>query len=479
LKRTVFFYNGRLVDSRTDSPGAILVIDGTIASVYKQAVPDKAGAGTVLAAILSAGIGTDKGFSSITEASVELYDVKGRTIMPAFIDMHAHFRYPGQPWKEDLDTALDAAAAGGFGTLVLMPNTNPVISSAAAALHIDAEAAERNKSKVFQTVSLTKDFDGTDTTHLKNLDAQKIPVITEDGHDVADAAVLLAAMRTAAENGQIVSCHSENADLAAAARVHRKKALVLMKEHGTPGGQRMRVEFPDSIRKEINDELKAANELLALAEDSATERNIETAKLAGCHVHIAHVSTKRSMDAVRRAKREIADGTTPDGFSITCEVTPHHIGLCGTEPPELYELVNPPLRSEADRMALITALVDGTADVIATDHAPHSSADKLSGAPGFTGLETAFAVCNTILVQSGKMSLSRLSSVMSRNPAAILKLNKGTIAAGTDADFVLVSPEEEWIVDSSSFKSKGKTTPFEGKKLKGKVHAVVIGGVVF
>ena len=182
------------------------------------------------------------------------------------------------------------------------------------------------------------------------------------------------------------------------------------------------------------------------------------------------------MDAVRRAKEEIALGNTSNGFDCTVEVTPHHLGLVGTDAPNIRALVNPPLRSEDDRRALIEALRDGTVDAIATDHAPHTQEDKAKGSPGFTGIETAFAVCNTILVKKEDFSLSKLSRLMSDNPAKLLRIKAGRLAVGYNADLVLVNPDEKWIVNSENFASKGKSTPLEGKQLTGKVHATFFGG---
>ncbi|MBQ3966821.1 MAG: amidohydrolase family protein, partial [Treponema sp.] len=252
--------------------------------------------------------------------------------------------------------------------------------------------------------------------------------------------------------------------------------------------------------------LTKANEILALAEDVATVRNIMLAKQADCHVHIAHVSTAVSINAVREAKNELYDDeadynadeadaayqafeegekyqpvpnprtTTNGGFSVSCEVTPHHLALCGTDEPYIRALVNPPLRSEDDRVALLEALRDGTVDVISTDHAPHTLDDKAAGAPGFTGLETAYAVCNSVLVKDNQFNPRRLSQLMSAQPARLLGLQKGILRPGYDADLTLLDPDEEWTVDSRLFYSKGKATPFEGRTLSGKVKYLFIDG---
>ena len=239
-----------------------------------------------------------------------------------------------------------------------------------------------------------------------------------------------------------------------------------------------------------------------MAEDICTERNIQLARQAGCHVHMCHVSTAGAIQAIRRAKEELSDESADfytdmadaayeateegrrfqpipaveHGFSVTCEVTPHHIALCGTEEPDIRGLVNPPLRSEEDRLFIIDAIRNGTVDCIATDHAPHTLEDKAKGAPGFTGIESSYGVCNTVLVKEGQISARRLSQLMSANPARILHLNKGLLKPGYDTDLTLVNPDEQWIVDSRLFCSKGKATPFEGRTLTGKVKAVIISG---
>ncbi len=461
---SLIVFNARIVDSKIDSNGVVLVQDGFIKSVFLGNVPDRAGAERIA---LAAGV-----------KSPEYYDAGGLTLMPSFVDMHAHFRYPGQTQKEDLDSALAAAAAGGFGTLVLMPNTNPVLSTRELALGVKKEANSKKIARIFQTVSITKNFEGTDTSGLDNLTSDEFPVISEDGHDVESTAVMLEGMTKAGKKGIIVACHCEDVSLAQAARPYRQRALGFMKQYGIPAGK-VNVKIPDvpeSVDFEIDGNLTAANALLALAEDTATLRNIEIAKLAGCHIHICHCSTKISMDGVRRAKAEIANGTTRPEFDCTVEVTPHHLGLAGTDAPFIRALVNPPLRSEEDRRAVIEALRDGTADCIGTDHAPHTQEDKAGGSPGFTGLETAFGVCNSILVKKEGFSLSRLSELMSDNPAKILKIKSGRIAPDYTGDFVLLDPDEEWIVHPEFFKSKGKSTPLEGRTLTGKIHATFFGG---
>lgn len=464
-----FIYNAVLVDSKINHPGAVLLLQGKISAVYL---------GTFKT--LDSAKKAAEASGTVSVGEVEFFDAKGLVLMPSFIDMHAHFRYPGQTQKEDLDSGLAAAAAGGFGSLVLMPNTNPVISDKESALKVISEANEKKIARIFQTVSITKDFEGADTSALDKLTPEEFPVISEDGHDVDSAAVMLEGMTKAGERNIIVSCHCEDPALAIAARPYRQRALGFMKQYGIPAGKVNVVtpDVPNSVNFEIDGNLTTANKILALAEDAATMRNIEIAKLAGCHVHICHCSTKLSIDAVRRAKEDIRNKLTPTGFDCTVEVTPHHIGLVGTDAPYIRALVNPPLRSKDDRKALIDAIKDGTVDCIATDHAPHTQEDKAAGSPGFTGLETAFAVCNTTLCKKEDMPLCRLSELMSANPAKLLKIKSGKFESGYNADLVLVNPDEEWIVDPSKFCSKGKSTPLEGQKLNGKIHATIFNGEI-
>ena len=499
MAKSVLIYNARLLDESMDTFGAVLVLDGKIRSVFQGYFTAAATVeGFARAVLQEDGYGDD--------VKIDLYDARGLTLTPAFIDMHVHFRYPGQTQKEDLNSGLHAAAAGGYGTVVAMPNTNPVVSSAEMAMRIEQEAAQIGLSNLFQTVSITKDFGGEDTSHLDFIDRKYIPVITEDGHDVLSASVMKEGMTKAGGKGVIVACHSEDPTLAVEARPYRQEALAIMKKCGLSAWGAADDDLDDISDEDfdnIYDNLTKANDILALAEDMATIRNIMIAKEADCHVHICHVSTANAINAIRDAKDELLDDesdrnadnadTAYDAFEeeydyfpvkqssykhydVTCEVTPHHLALCGTDEPYIRALVNPPLRSEDDRVALLEALRDGTVDVISTDHAPHTADDKAAGAPGFTGIETSYAVCNTVLVRDNGFNPKRLSQLMSANPGRILGLEKGLLKTGYDADLTLIDPEEEWVVDSSKFYSKGKATPFEGKKLTGAVKGLFMAG---
>ena len=475
MTKATLIFNARLLDESMDTPGALLIIDNDIRAVFQGYFTSQETA-SVLAHSVLAEDGREQ------DCKLELYDARGLTVTPAFIDMHVHMRYPGQTQKEDLQSGLHAAAAGGYGTVVAMPNTKPVVSSMEQALQIESEAAAIGLTNLFQVVSISKDFEGKDTSHLDELDRHYIPVISEDGRDVISSSVMLEGMKKAAEKGLIVSCHCEDLALSEQAKPFRQNALHIMKAIGLNAWGSSEENYnPDDVEQaaieQIDLNLTKANELLRLAEDTATARNILLAKQAGCHIHIAHASTKNVLEQIYNAKYDKAnDDSLPDGFVITAEATPHHLALVGTEEPLIRALVNPPLRADEDRELLIECLRDGTIDVISTDHAPHTMEDKEAGSPGFTGLETAYAICNTVLVKQNNFAPQKLSQLMSANPARILGLTKGLLKTGYSADLTLVDPDEDWIVDSRMFCSKGKATPFEGHELTGKVKGLFLNG---
>jgi dihydroorotase len=374
--------------------------------------------------------------------------------MPAFVDLHAHFRDPGFPGKETLESASLAAVAGGYGTVVCMANTQPVIDTPEKAAALQGRSASLGLIDLYPVLSLTTNMEGKELSGITGLPSpspasrqfrQGSPLmLSEDGKDVADDSLFLAALTEARRLGLPVSCHCD------------------------AGG-----------------------------ENAATGRAIELGQKAHCRLHIAHVSTREAAAMIRTAKQGIPqspgaynDPLPPTGFSLTAEATPHHIALTAADARALgadsLGRVNPALRTEADRLAIIEAILDGTIDAIATDHAPHTEADKERGAPGFTGLETAFAVCRTELVGEGRLTLSRLSSLMSAAPARLLGLGgpgpegRGRIEAGLRADLVIVDPEAIRTVDPALFKSRGKNSPFIGRQLRGTILMTLHRGrVVF
>jgi dihydroorotase len=343
-------------------------------------------------------------------------------LMPSFIELHAHFREPGFSEKETVEAASLAAVAGGYTTSVCMANTNPVIDTAEKASALKTRTAALGLIDLYPVLSLTKNMEGKELSQIKELpSAGNILMLSEDGKDLLDDNLFLAAMGEAKRLGVPVSCHC---DLG-----------------------------------------KAES---AEAENNAISRAIELGRKAGCHIHIAHVSSGEGAEIIRAAKKSLP---ADNGFFLTCEATPHHIGATSADARRMgdrsFGRVNPPLRTEADRQAIIAAVNDGTIDAIATDHAPHTHADKAAGAPGFTGLETAFAVCLSILPDIG---LQRLSALLSANPARILGLrDRGGIAAGLRADLVIADTQAKWKAEPEKFKSRGKYSPFTDRELPGKM----------
>jgi dihydroorotase len=320
-----------------------------------------------------------------------------------------------------------------------MANTNPVIDTLEKAQVVKSRSDTIGLVDLYPVLSLTMGMEGWELSGIKGMQPAALPLmLSEDGKDIADDALFLAAMQEAQRLGIPVSCHCDCGGQEAEA----------VKAAGRPRAEWSRIE-----------------------ENHAVRRVIELGKQAGCHSHIAHVSTKEAAHIIRDAKKNL-----PAGFSLSCEATPHHIGASDADArrmgDESYGRVNPPLREEADRLAIIAALHDGTINAIATDHAPHSDSDKAAGSPGFTGLETAFAVCLTYLspkYEGAKME-SMLSALMSANPAHILGLtDRGRIAEGLRADLVLVDTQAVQKITPEQFKSKGNCSPFAGRELRGKI----------
>ena len=448
----VILKNFRVVDEETDTQGSVILDGGIITGVAPHA------AGKEDAAVIIDG-------SRLSAGSLPI-------LMPAFVDLHAHLRDPGFPEKEVLESASLSAVAGGFGAVVCMANTRPVLDTGEKAQRLKKRSDALRLIDLYPVMSLTKGMEGRELSELNALLPRREgsgnglyipPMLSEDGKDVADDGLFLAAMKEARRIGIPVSCHCDfGGDEAEAA----KKA-------GKPRSVWSRIE-----------------------ENNAVRRVIALGREAGCHIHIAHVSTKEAVEMIRQAKAAAltAAGTEPQGgfsgggFTLTCEAMPHN--LCLTEEDarrlgdESWGRVNPPLRSEEDREAIVKALADGTIDVIATDHAPHSRSDKEQGAPGFSGFETAFAAVFTELVRNRVIDLKRLSSLMSARPARFLDFGaspkRGRLLSGYRADLVIVDANHPWIVNPEIFRSRGGNSPFAGRELFGKILMTIHSGrVVF
>jgi dihydroorotase len=423
----VVFKNFRIVDETQDFFGVLVVEDGLIQDVINTGnAPD----GDIVI--------DGRVFG------------KSVVLTPAFIDLHSHFREPGFPEKEVLESASLAAVAGGFATVICMANTKPVIDTVDKARVLKARADALGLIDLYPVLSLTKNMEGRELSGIKDIvcggGKNGLPLmLSEDGKDVADDNLFLAAMKEAKRLGIPVSCHCD---------------------FGGPEAEAAK----SSAGKRA--------EWSRMEENFAVRRAIELGKTAGCHIHIAHVSTKEAAQIIREVKKSPVSG---NGFSLTCEATPHHIGATEEDAwcmgDETYGRVNPPLRSEADCEALVCALRDGVIDAIATDHAPHSDNDKASGMPGFSGLETAYTVCLSTLGPG--VDLRRLSALMSANPARILGLeDRGRIEKGLRADLVLADTGVNWKVEPERFKSRGKCSPFAGRTLQGKILMTLNAGKI-
>lgn len=362
--------------------------------------------------------------TNINKNDVEVIDANELTLMPAFVDTHAHFRDPGLTYKEDLETGSRAALRGGYTGVCLMGNTSPICSTKEVLDYVKNKEESLKLIDIHQCVTITKNFDGKTLTHLEDFKNDKrVKAISDDGVGVSDSRVMMEAMKIAKENDWVIMSHAES--------------------H----------EFSDIDMR--------------LAENMMTWRDITLAKVTGAKLHMAHVSTKEAM-------KYIIDGKC-SGVNVTCEVTPHHIAL--TNDKNNYR-VNPPIREKSDVDFLLKAISHGDVECIGTDHAPHTKEDKEKGSPGMVGLETAFPICYTKLVKEGVITINKLSEMMSRNPAKILKMNKGNISIGLDGDVVLLDLNKEITINSDEFYSKGKNTPFEGMKYYGEVVMTIKGGQV-
>lgn len=354
----------------------------------------------------------------------EIVDAKGLTLMPSFVDTHVHFRDPGFTHKEDIETGSKAAVRGGYTTVVLMPNTNPTCSSLEVFNYVINKTKEVGLIDSYPVVTITKDLNGKDLSHLESFYENKnVKAISDDGRGVNDSKVMLDAMNIAKKNNWIVMSHAESEEFS-----------------------------------KID---------MRLAENMMTSRDIELAKYTGCKLHMAHVSTIEAMKYIIEAKKS--------GANITCEITPHHIGLDSTK--SNYR-VNPPIRDKEDVSFLINAIKKGYVDCIGTDHAPHTDEEKAKGSPGMTGIELAFSICYTTLVKNNGLSLNDLSKIMSYNPGNILGLNVGKLEIGFSGDLVLVDLDKKIKIDREKLVSKSKNTPFHGEEVYGDVVLTVKSGKV-
>ncbi len=379
----------------------------------------------------------------------EVFDATGLVVAPGFIDMHTHLREPGQEYKETIETGAAAALAGGFTSICAMPNTDPVNDNPAVTRFIIEQAERAGLANVFPVGAITKNSEGTELAEMGEMRRAGIVAVTDDGRPVPSAVVMRRAMEYARGFDLTIVDHCEDKSLAASGAMHEGHWSLMLGLNGIP----------------------------AAAEELDAVRDCALAKLTKTRVHLAHISTRGALAAVRRAKEE--------GISVTCEVTPHHWTLtdAAVEGYDTNTKMNPPLRSEDHLEAIKEGLRDGTIDAIATDHAPHHADEKnleYDHAPfGITGLETAIGLALDRLVHNGVIDLKRLIELCAVNPARIFDLrDRGTLRQGAWGDVTILDPDLRWKFDAAQSKSKSRNTPFDGWTFHGAVVATIVAGRV-
>jgi dihydroorotase len=379
------------------------------------------------------------------KSGLTILELKGKLVVPGLIDMHTHLREPGFEYKETVRTGSLAAAAGGFTSIACMPNTDPVNDTSSVTEFILRKARQCGVVNVYPVAAVSKSSEGALVTEFADLRDAGAVAFSDDGKSVMNSGLMRRALEYAHALGMPVISHCEDTDLAAGGAANEGVVATRLGLRGIPN----------------------------IAEDLMVGRDLAIAEYTGTAVHIAHVSTAGAVDLVRGAKRR--------GVKVTAEATPHHFTLTDEALAD-YDTnakVNPPLRTMADVNAVKEGLKDGTLDAIASDHGPHSTLEKDVefdyAANGMIGLETSLAL-SLHLVEEGLLTLNQLVAKMSTNPARILKIPKGTLKVGADADVTVIDPDEEWIVDTRTFQSLSKNTPFNGWRLRGRALFTIVGG---
>jgi dihydroorotase len=403
----------------------------------------------------------------------KVIDARGLIVTPGLVDMHAHFREPGQEHKETIRSGTRAAASGGFTSVAAMANTQPVADSPWIIRDILDRAKRDGIINVFSIGSVTLGLRCEQLVDVGELVSAGAVAISDDGEPVRNSEIMKQALMSCKEYGIPVISHCEEVKGIVTrdqSSIHRGRNCSALEtsDYGLETKWVMN-------RGEVSSKLGLVG-LPNSAEELMVERDVKLAEDTGAHLHIAHVSTAGSVELIRRAKER--------GINVTAEATPHHFTLTDTavEKYGANAKMNPPLRSQEDVDAVIAGLSDGTIDVIATDHAPHTQAEKALGieeAPfGVVGLETCLPLVITRLVNAGHLTMSEAVAKMTVSPARILNLNKGALAEGADADITIIDMEKEQVIDVSKFESNGRNTPFAGWKLKGWPVMTIVGGEI-
>jgi len=378
----------------------------------------------------------------------KIIDAAGLYVLPGLVDAHCHLRDPGYEYKEDIITGTRSAARGGFTSIACMPNTNPPVDNAAVVRYIIEKSRKEGHVNVFPIGAITKSLEGNELPEMGIMREAGIVAVSDDGKPVMNSDVMKKALIYAGQFGLPVISHCEDLNLTDNGSMNEGLTSTMLGLRGIPSA----------------------------SEDVMVAREILLSQYTGVPVHIAHVSTKVSVELIRQAKNR--------GINVTAETCPHYFTLT-EEACRDYNTnakMNPPLRSRDDLEAVIEGLKDGTIDIIATDHAPHHFDEKNvefeKAANGIVGFETALALSYTELVDKGHLSLPQMIGKLTVNPAQMLKIDKGKIECGKPADIILVDFDNEYRVDVSKFASKSKNSPFNGFKVKGKVKTTIVGGEI-
>ena len=421
----ILIAGGRVIDpaNQRDAVLNLLIEDGRIAEVASPGVQPAPAADRVL-------------------------DARGKVVCPGFVDLHVHLREPGREDMETIATGTRAAARGGFTSVCCMANTTPVNDNQSVTDFILDRARRDGAAHVFPIGAITKGQRGEELAEIGELVGAGCVAISDDGHPVMNAELMRRALEYSTLFRIPVIQHAEDAHLTGKGVMHEGRVSTELGFKGIP----------------------AASESVIVA------RDLLLAELTGGHYHVAHVSTAEAVQLVREAKRK--------GLSVTCEVAPHHFAL-SDEAVKSFDTntkMSPPLRSARHVEAVKAGLADGTIDAIATDHAPHTIQDKEVefdyAANGVIGLETAFGLTVSVLVEGGVLTLEQAIARLTADPARIFGLAKGTLSVGADADVTIVDPAREWVVDLAQSASKSRNSPFHGWKLRGQVLATIMGGKI-